>query len=247
MMGYVRRIGQQGKVVVLDQNMKVRWEVDKVNYPVYACMSRRDRVLVCEQNANRVCEYDSKGTQVWTKTLTTQPVYVQRLSNGGMFIASRNQLLELDRSNREVHTINRPGYDVLAACRHRDGTYTVITTNGQCVKLDKSGTQKSAFAVGNINFGLGLKVHYLPKGGVVVPDYGQGKVREYDANGKLVRDINTGFSFRPTGVAKLHNGNYLVCSRNSTALKEYNKDGKEVATHNVPATGGRWLQFVERK
>ncbi len=244
-MTFVRRVGQTGKVMVLDPSMKVRWEVDKVNYPVYACLTRRDRVLVCEFNANRVSEHDSKGKMIWHKNLSSQPVHAQRLANGGTFIATRNQLLELDRNNREINTITRPGYDILTACRHKDGSFTMISSGGQCIKLDKAGAQKSSFTVGYL-YSVGLKVHFLPKGGVVVPDYSQGKVREYNANGKLVADFSVGLSFRPNAVTKLANGNYLVCSRLSNAIAEFTKDGKQVSTHNVAVGTGRPL-FVERK
>jgi hypothetical protein len=229
------------KMLILDPSMKVKWEIENLNYPVYGCLTRRNRALVCEYNVNRVTERDSKGKILFTKNLTGQPVYAQRLPNGNTFIVTRNQLLEVDRSGNAVKTITR-SYDIVTAYRHKDGTFSMISSNGQCLKLDSSGRQTGSFTVGYLYYSIGLKVHFLPKGGVVVPDYNRSKVREYDASGKLVREFD---AFRPTSVTKLSNGGYLVCSRFNAGLVEYDKNGKQSSTHTVPGTRGPI--FAERK
>jgi len=238
-----KRVGTPGKILVLDSSMKVKWEVDNFNYPVYGCLTRRDRVLVCEYNTNKVTERDSKGKVHFERSLTSQPVYAQRLTNGNTFIVTRNQLLEVDRTGRrDVKTITRLGYDVLSANRHRDGTFSMISSNGSCLKLDRDGRQTASFAVGSVYYSVGFKVHFLPKGGVVVPDYLNSKIREYDSSGKLVREF---VSYRPSSVTKLPTGGYLVCSRLNSNLLEYDKNGKQVSTHSV--TGTRGPIFAERK
>jgi hypothetical protein len=230
-----------GGVYVLDNSAKELWRVENVSYPIYACMTRRDRVLVCEYQMNRVTEHDSKGNTVWTKQLTTQPMYAQRLANGHTFIAARTQLLVVNRSGTAIKTIARPFGDVMTAHLHKDGAISLLTTNGQCVKLDSSGRQLSSFAVSTMNI-IGLKAHFMPKGGVVVPDYARGKVREYDSTGKVVREFD---SVRPTSVSKLSNGHYLVCSRLGNTIIEYDRSGRQINTRTVPG-GGRAL-FAERK
>jgi len=238
-----KRVGTPGKVMVLDSSMKVKWEVDNFNYPVYGCLTRRDRVLVCEYNTNKVSERDSKGKVHFERSTTSSPVFAQRLPNGNTFIVTRNQLLEVDRTGRrDVKVITRLGYDIISACRHKDGTFSMISTSGACLKLDKEGRQTGSFTVGSLYYSVGLKVHFLPKGGVVVPDYLNNKIREYDSGGKLVRDFT---SYRPTSVTKLPNGGYLVCSRFNANLTEYDKTGKQVTTHNVAGTRGPI--FAERK
>jgi HEAT repeat protein len=244
LMSYNRK-GGNGKVVVLDASMKERWAVDNIIYPSYACLTRRDRMLICEFNANRVTEHDNKGKTLWTKTLSSQPVYAQRLPNGNTFIATRYQLLEVDRNGKDVKTINRPSYDILVACRHKNGSFTMISSNGQCIKLDSSGKQISAFNVGYL-YSVPMKADFLPKGGVVVPDYNQSKIREYDSAGKLVRELTVDYRHRPNGVTKLPNGNYLISSRLNTTLLEIDKSGKQVSTHSVATGVGRPL-FVDRK
>jgi hypothetical protein len=236
-----RVVNSGNKVLVLDANLKLKWEIDNVLYPVYACMTRRDRALICEYQANRVTERDSKGRMVWEKRLSSQPVHAQRLSNGNTFIATRYQLVEVDRGGREVKSITRPTHDILSAYRHKDSSITMVSSQGMCIKLDSTGRQTASFRVGYV-YPIGLKVAYLPKGGVVVPDYQASRVREYDASGKVVVDF---VSYRPNSVTKLANGNYLVCSRLNNTIIEYDKSGRQVTTHSIP--GVVRPIFAERK
>ena len=67
--------------------------------------------------------------------------------------------------------------------------------------------------------------------------------REYDSAGRVVREFD---SLRPTGVTKLSNGHYLVCSRYHNMIYEYDREGKQVGTRQVPG-GTRGALFIERK
>src|SRR5262249_25573359 len=156
---------------------KVRWTITGLSYPVFAAMTRRDRVLICEYNGNRVTERDLKGKVLWEKSVAGQILSAQRLANGNTFIAARNLLVEVDKSAKEVKPVSRP-YDVIAAHRHQDGKMTILTSGGQCVRLDSGGRQTSSFQVGFLSGVVGFKAHFLPKGGVVVPDYSRAQVRE---------------------------------------------------------------------
>jgi hypothetical protein len=235
--------GNTGRVQQWDSSGKVRWTLSGLRYPVHASMTRRDRVLICEYYGNRVTERDLKGKVLFDKTITGQQILsAQRLANGNTFIAARNLLVEVDRTGKEVKSITRP-YDVIAAHRHKDGKITIITTGQQLVRLDKDGKQTNSFNVGFVSAIVGLKPHFLPKGGVIVPDYSQGRVREYDASGKMVREHNIGFQNRPTSVTRLPNGNLLIGTNFRKRIFEIDKDGKEVSSKT---TDGRPI-FVDRR
>jgi hypothetical protein len=229
-----------GKVQELDAAGKVRWTIPNLRYPIHASMARRDRVLVCEYYGNRVTERDLKGNVIWEYTVAGQVLSAKRLPNGNTFVASRNLLLELNKSGKVVKTLTR-GFDILAAERYKDGTTLLITTNQRCVKLDPAGRETSSFNVGFVTGVIGFKACFLPKGGVIVPDYSQNRVREYDASGKVVRDFTAGA--RPIAVSRAANGNWLVINRLGRGYVELDKSGKQVNTH---ATDGRAL-FVERR
>jgi len=230
----------RGAVIELDHDGRVRWRIDNLDYPVHVARPRRDRVLISEYATNRVSERDLKGNILWQRNVGTQVLSAQRLPNGHTFVASRNSLTELGRAGNTVKTITRP-FDVLAAHRDKEGKTTVVTSNGTCLKLDRSGEQISSFNVGPLSSSIGFGVHFLPRGGVVVPDYIRRKVREYDAAGKLVWEASVVDS--PSAVVRLSNGNTLVASRLRNRIFEINKDGREVSSQTVE---GRPI-FVDRR
>jgi len=239
-----------GIVTEIDKDGKEKWKLEDLSYPVYACKTRRDRVLVCEYNANKVTERDTKNNKVhWTKQLNTQPVYCQRLPNGNTFIVARNELMEVDRAGKTVKTLGRSGYDIVTAGRHKDGTYTMVLNNGTVIRMDNSFKQTSTYSTGRyVSFTQGLKCAYLPKGGLVLPDYQYRKIREFDGSGKLVTEVDANY---PTSVSKLPNGNYTYLSRQGNqGIIEITKDGKQVSTKAIPGnTNNLRLTplFLERK
>jgi HEAT repeat protein len=237
-----------GRVQELDRSGKVSWTISDLNYPIHARKTRRDRVLVCEYRTRMVTERDLKGKVLWEKRLDAQPVSAQRLANGNTFIATRTQLLEVDRSGREVKVIPRlPGGFILAAERYKDGRIAIITSTGQYFQLDREGRQIKSFSIrpaglASVVPSIGLKCDFRPDGGVIVPDSSHGELREYDAQGKLIwRKTLPGFS--PTSVTRLANGHTLVGSMNSNRIVELNKEGKEVSSKTVE---GR-LMFLDRR
>jgi len=238
-----------GNVSELDKDGKEKWKLEDLAYPVYASKAKRDRVLVCEYNANKVTERDLKNKVHWTKQLNTQPVYCERLPNGNTFIVSRNELMEVDKAGKTVKTLNRSGYDVVTAGRHKDGTYSMVLNNGTVIRMDNNFKQTSTYSTGRyINYTVGLKCAYLPKGGLVLPDYSYRKIREFDGSGKLVAELD---ATSPTSVSKLPNGNYVYLSRQGNAgVVEITKEGKQVSNKSIPGnTNNVRLTplFMERK
>src|SRR5262249_39018357 len=155
-------------------------------------------------------------------------------------VVARNSFTELDRDGNTVKNIVRP-YDILAAHREKDGKITMLSSNGNCLKLDSNGQQISSFSTGQLSASIGFRAHFLPKGGVVVPDYLRRKVREYDASGKMVWEASVADA--PNAVVRLPNGNTLVASRLRTRIYEINKDGREVSSRTVE---GRPI-FIDRR
>ena len=68
-------------------------------------------------------------------------------------------------------------------------------------------------------------IDLLPNGNVLVPDYIQNKVREYDPKGKVVWEADVQ---RPTSAMRLANGHTLVTLMLGKHVIELDKDGKEV-------------------
>jgi ketosteroid isomerase-like protein len=230
--------GRGGKVQCWDTTGKVLWTMTGLNYPMHASLIRRDRVLVCE--GARVTERDLTGKIYWEKTIAGQILSAQRLRNGRTLIVARNLIVEVDRKGTEVKSVTRP-FDVVAAERHPDGKMTILTNAGQVIRMDAAGRQVSSFATGSFLHVIGLKAHFLPTGGVVIPDYSRNKVREYDASGKMIREFD---AQRPSWVVRLPNGNTLVGTRLlRNRIYEIDPKGKEV---NPRTVDGRIL-FLDRR
>jgi hypothetical protein len=204
-----------GRVVELDGNNRVRWQIDGVDFPLDAQLLPGDRVLLAEHESNLVTERDHRGTIVWKREVD-RPLMAQRLSNGHTFIATPNQLLELDRQGKTVaaQTVAN-GEQIMRAQRLRSGETALITTpqlGGQVqhyVRLDMSGREVARFPV-NVKTSGG-RIEVLPGGRVLLPEMAHNRVVEYDAAGRVVWEAAVE---QPVAAVRLPNGHTLVTSMN---------------------------------
>jgi HEAT repeat protein len=210
-----------GKLVELGPDNKVRWEINGLNYAYDAQVLPGDRVLIAEYSAARVTERTVKNEILWEKRIGG-PISCQRLPNGNTFIATRNQFVEVDKSGKDVSTLNRPQGDVNAAMKMRDGTIVCVTQIGTCLRLDATGKELKSFPVGQVMVG-GIDV--TPSGHVLVAQYNNQKVVEFDMDGKSVWEAQVTL---PTSVFRLPNGNTLVASQNTAQVVELDRTGKQV-------------------
>jgi outer membrane protein assembly factor BamB len=229
------------KVMEIDKTGRTRWEISGLRYPVFAQVVKGDRVLIAEpSNLNRVSERTFKGEIIWQKTLPTQVVSAQRLANGNTFVVGRNQLIELDRTGKEVKVITRPSFDVVAAAKDRDGTIGIVTNTGQFYRLDAAGKQLKNFSVGFLSTGWGTNIQLLPRGRVLVPQTNTNRVVEYDENGRIVWSASVA---QPNSVRRLPNGHTLVTTRFNSRVVELDKNGRQVWSHNVDG----YAQYADRR
>jgi outer membrane protein assembly factor BamB len=225
----VNKGGAVGRVQEVDSDGKVKWQIEGLRYPVDAQMIGDDRVLICEYTGRQVSERNLKGEVQWTKALTALPITARRLANGNTFIATRNSLQELDKDGKEVVSIARPGNDLAAAVRLRNGDFAVVTNLGQFLRLGPEGKELKSFPVGQV-LAVGGGIDVQPNGRVLAALYSQGKVVEFDAEGKKLWEADV---LQPCSVARLPNGNVLVTSRNGRAVVEIDRTGKEVWKHTT--------------
>jgi outer membrane protein assembly factor BamB len=134
---------------------------------------------------------------------------------------------------KEVFTYDHAQTSIGAARKLPDGQ-TVFVAGGECVRLDARGKQVKNFPVGLV-YNLGGNIDVLPNGRVLVPEYTQNRVAEYDADGKLVWSVKVRF---PTSAVRLPNGNTLVVSLVDRRAVELTRDGREV--WNFQTTARLW-------
>jgi hypothetical protein len=236
MLGYTLVVSTNNRggssVLELGVDKKPRWEVPGLQFVIDAEVLPQNRILVAEYNANQVSERDLTGKVLWRHAMTN-PFHCQRLPNGNTFMASRNQMLEVDRAGKAVITRNRPNQDIMAARKLRNGQIVFITTTGTCNRMGTDGNIVKSFPVGQVQTFVRFDV--LPNGRVLVPQYGTSRVVEYDGDGKQVWQAQVA---NPTSAMRLPNGNTLVGSQTAASVLELDRSGKEVWSHR--ATGQVW-------
>jgi HEAT repeat protein len=196
-----------GRVLELDRNGKVRWQIDNLAAPIDVHLLQGGRVLIAESNGNRVTERDQKGTILWQANFPAQLQNVQRLPNGNTFIALSNAtVVEVDRTGKTVFTVNVTG-GCHAAHKMPSGQIVCLGQQGVCIRLDAAGKEIKRFPLATqLQFWGGIDV--TSKGHPLVA-HSDNTVKEYDLNGKVVWQAN-GNSI--TSATRLANGNTLIAS-----------------------------------
>lgn len=215
-------IQDQGQVQELDRQGKPRWQVTGLMSPYDAQVLPGNRILVAEYNSRRVTERNLKGEILWQKE-ANWPIGCQRLSNGNTFIVMRNQLIEADRTGKEVFNYNRNQYDISAARKMRDGHIVCVTSSSTCLWLDAAGKEVKNYRIGQVQQPASLQV--LPNGNIIVPLMYQNKVAEYDSDGKSVWETTVQ---QPSSATRLLNGNTLICTQWPSRVFEADRAGKVV-------------------
>jgi hypothetical protein len=220
--------GKSGEVKELGPDQRVLWHIDGRRYPVDAQVVAPNRVLIAEYLGGAVSECDFEGKVLWKYQVAT-PINCQRLPDGSTFIATRRQLLRVDRQGKEVFTFTHPHTTIAAARMQPGGQVDLISTGGVYECLDTSGREVRSFVVGSV-YPLGGNIDVLPGGRVLVPEYRKNKVVEYDTAGKAVWEASVS---RPTSAVRLPNGNTLVVSLLEQRVVELSPRGLEVASQHV--------------
>jgi HEAT repeat protein len=210
-----------GQVMELGTDRKPRWQIGGLQSPLDAQVLPGERVVIAEYTPGRVTERDRKGEVLWEKQIPN-PTAAQRLPNGHTFIVTPTQLLVVDRAGKEVYTFAQPGISITAGRKFPDGRIGYVTGN-RYVELDAGGKELKSFAVGNAQTTSSLDV--LVNGHIVIGQYGDGKVVEFDRDGKAVWQAAVS---SPISVVRLPSGNTLVTSQHPQQVIELDRDGKTV-------------------
>lgn len=216
------------EVIELGIDNRPRWEIKNLNLPLDTQLLDEDRILIAEYSSNRVSERNLRGEVLWHKNVTG-PLAVQRLPNGNTFIATGTHLLEYDKDQNEVVNIQLSedgNQTIMKAAKSPSGEIICLRADGQVVRYDAKGNEKSSFAV---SIGLKLfggRLDVQPSGRVLVPHNAEGKVVEYDAKGKIIWEVP--FE-QPIAATRLSNGNTLITSMNpGVGAVEVDRAGTEV-------------------
>ncbi len=218
-------------IELLDRAKDVRWRFNSTNKPLdVQLLPGEERVLIAEYMLNRVSERNLKGEIVWQRPIAS-PLVAQRLPNGHTFIATSNQLIEIDKDGKEVFSYSRPdGGEFLRAMKLRDGGIACIVRVGvaatRYVRLTPSGKDFKEAKSWDVQVRTsGGRIDVLPNGHVVIPEMDNNRVVEYDADGQSVWEVALD---QPIAAVRLPNGNTLVTLMRENRAVEVDRTGKEV-------------------
>ena len=213
---------KSGRVFLVTPSGKTLWEIANLSNPTDALLLPNNKILITEQGANRITERDTKGNISWEKS-ATNPFLSQRLSNGNIFIASRNKIVEVGRNGNEIFSFSYPNETILAACKTRTNEYALLSYNGVFLKLDSKGNEVSKSRIPfPTNFGInGGAITQNDRVLVSIPTLN--KIMEFNFSGQSTWESTITMPGIPT---KLPNGNVVAPSLNGSKIVEIQMDGK---------------------
>lgn len=216
------------RIVELDAENKVLWQIDGLEKPLDAQGLPGDRVLIAEYDGNRVTERNRKGEILWEKKIDG-PLVAQRLANGNTFIVTQAQFMEVDRTGREIYVRPPPaGESIMKATKLPNGDIACVTTpsitpQARYVRIDVTGNNEPATFPAHVKT-FGGRIDVLPNGNVLVPENANNRVVEYDPRGRIVWDAQVS---QPVAAVRLANGNTLVTSMNENRAVEFDRTGRQ--------------------
>jgi hypothetical protein len=213
-----------GQLTEVAEDGRTAWHFDGLRYAMTAQVLPGDRVLVAEYRGKCVTERNFAGEVLWEKDAGANVVAAQRLPNGHTFVACRNRLLEWDRDGAEVFSHRRPARDVLTARKTAGGEVVLVTHDGLVRRLDASGKELKTFPAGK-PLVLGVGIDLLPGRRVLVPLFAEGRVVEYDPDGRVLWEAAVP---SPTCAVRLPDGHTLVGSSTTRTAVELNRRGEVV-------------------
>ncbi|HKB40915.1 MAG TPA: PQQ-binding-like beta-propeller repeat protein, partial [Gemmataceae bacterium] len=222
---------QEGSVAQLRPDETSIWQIEGLEYPLYAEEIAGKRVLIAEYEGERITERNFHGEIQWSKELGRPVLSAHRLPSGNTFVVHRNRVVELDRDGKEVFAHSRAVRDIAAARRLPDGQVVLLTDTGDCVFLDANGQEVHRFSTGARQV-LGAGFDVLPNRRVLVPHFTENKVIEYGPTGEVLWQAQVR---SPTSVHRLPGGITLVASTETREVLEIDRTGKELWKHTVPA------------
>lgn len=214
-----------GEVLELDARGRTRWKIQGLNFPIDAQAIDERRVLVTEYSPGQVTERNHKGEILRRIDVPNQPLEARRLPNGNTFLVTRGQVLEVDRAGKEVWSVTPRLGTIVAACPLRGGQLAVCSLTGDFVRMDRTGKVLAESSIARRFRPYGTHLHALPNGHVLVPQYYENKVVEYDGDG---HEVWSAPCQRPGLAQRLPNGNTLVGGYTSGRLVELDAKGREV-------------------
>ncbi len=215
---------------------------------------RFPELLFTSEPARQIQRFDASGRVVWSYPAdTARDVWL--LPNGNVLFPysvsngldnAESGAMEVTPDKRVVWQFKTRG-QVYSCQRMADGNTLIgATQQGKLLVVSPAGEVVRSFAIRNAAAGHGSmrNVRALPGGGFLVAEESARAAREYDAEGRLLREFKTPF---PTYSAiRLPSGHTVTCGK--TGIVEFDAEGRpvwELTSADVPELGMRWFAGLQ--
>ncbi|MCS7045073.1 MAG: HEAT repeat domain-containing protein [Gemmataceae bacterium] len=212
-----------GRVWETNRGSEPRWSLSGLFGAMDAHVLPNGNILVAENSANRVTERRKDGSIHWEIRVPGNPVACQRLPNGNTFIASYNNVMEVDPQGKTIYNHQRgPAFYIFSAQKTRSGKIVCMTAQGAVLEID-AATGKELRTINLGPNGGWCSAEALPTGRYLVATMNNGLVREVDVHGKVHWQASFPGVFRAT---RLPNGHTLVASMTTKRVAELDRSGQ---------------------
>jgi outer membrane protein assembly factor BamB len=204
--------------------------------------------LCSDYTGGKICVVDTTGKIIWEyPAKNSNDVWM--LNNGNILFNDGNTVKEVTRDKKLVFEYKSES-EIYACQRLPDGnTFVGECNKGRLLEVSPEGRIVKSIALlqeGTDGGGLFMRnARKLSNGHYLVALYGEGLVKEYDENGKVVKEFDAPGG--PHSAIRLPDGNTLIsCAdkKNNPKIIELDTNGSlvwELTNNDVPDT---WLKFM---
>jgi outer membrane protein assembly factor BamB len=207
------------------------------------------------EGAKKIVMFDAQGKVTWEYPAEMSRD-VWRLANGNVLFCYNNNynsgkndnpsgVIEVTPEKREVFHFKTTG-QVWSCQRMRDGrTLVGAASQGKLLIVDAGGAVAKEIKLKSAGGHSCLRnAREVGNGNFLVAEEGARAAREYDADGKLVREIAV--DFPPYSVLRLANGNTVICGKQT--MVEVDGAGTtlwKLQAQDIPEMGVRWFAGLQ--
>jgi len=222
-----------------------------------------DRMLSIDGSSATIIERDSstgkeiKAHQIpqdkAAKNFGFQSKTLTKLDNGNYYVVHANGAVELDKDFKEVSRYNRPTvnnqpqYDLVSACKMKDGRTVLQLNTGKIVTLDEKMKEDKERKAINAQ-APGYRANIIPTGDDKVLVVEQQQIAEYDLKTGKAEGFKVQNVWNVAGLVRLPNGNIMYVDQNTwpNRIVEKTASGEEVFSKQMDNQNGQLLKgFVK--
>ena len=182
--GHIWIVDQDGGTILqVDRKQGVLWSKTGLDRPRDLDVLPSGHIVVAGLDG-RVVEIDRKGAIAWSYKGDEGLYAVRHLKHGNLLLGTFTRLIEVNRAGAVVWELKLTGKPQDVAL-HPNGNYLVSIYSGAVAEVDKAKGEVGRRSLPNMS----MSIQHLPGDRVLIAEVAAQRVTEWDASGKLLREI----------------------------------------------------------